>query len=294
MFKNPPDHESPTDRARTANDVTAVTGGDNMYEIIVRATERDGTTNRALSTEEHFTVQVMNTDEDASITMEWLQPEVGTPIDATLHDPDLLNDPDNATDLIDGDDVDTVADPVIWQWSYSKVTNPQIDVDGHWTDAAAEQSIDVFANALTTDYTPLGDCAEGKEGTPGFEETKGCNLATGVTDAAEATARDEGKYLRVKVTYTDRAGSGNIAYGMSANPVRAEVSSDLDNVENPENGSPGFTQGLDYTRTVPESTASGMPVGAPVVAVDPNDDTLTYDLVADVDNADDVWVLLYR
>ena len=92
-------------------------------------------------------------------------------------------------------------------------------------------------------------------------------------------ARDEGKYLRVKVLYSDRNGAGKMAIGVSDNPVRAEVTSDSDiGVENPENGSPGFTQGSDYTRSVPESTAKGMPVGAPVVARDPNDDTLTYDL----------------
>ena len=62
-------------------------------------------------------------------------------------------------------------------------------------------------------------------------------------------------------------------------PVRAEVSSDSDGeVENPENGSPGFSSSGDYTRSVPENTAKGMPVGDAVVAIDPNSDTLTYEL----------------
>ena len=91
-------------------------------------------------------------------------------------------------------------------------------------------------------------------------------------------ARDEGKYLRVKATYTDRRGAGKFAVAVLANKVRAEVSSDNDNVENPDNGSPGFEQGADYTRSVPESTAKGMPVGAAVVATDPNEDTLYYEL----------------
>ena len=280
MFNSSPNFEAPTDREWDAdsNDTTDDGEGarNNLYQITVRATERDGTTNRALSTEQHFTVQVMNEDEDGSITLNWLQPEVGTPIEATLSDSDMLTDPDTPTDdLIDGDDQGD-PDAVMWQWSYSKVTNPQIDVEGHWTNAAGLEEGNALPGALTSSYIPLGDCEEDKGGTPDFGENQGCNGGT----AADATARDEGKYLRVKATYTDRKGTGKIAYGMSANQVRAEVSSDLDNVENPENGSPGFTQGLDYTRSVPESTAGGMPVGAAVVAIDPNDDTLTYGLVA--------------
>ena len=65
---------------------------------------------------------------------------------------------------------------------------------------------------------------------------------------------------------------------MSEFPVRAEVSSDLDKLGNPANGSPGFGSDLDYTRTVSESLGVGMNVGAPVAATDPNDDTLTYEL----------------
>ena len=74
-------------------------------------------------------------------------------------------------------------------------------------------------------------------------------------DKSSASARDEGKYLRVKATYTDRlsedADDERTAVAVSANPVRAEVSSDRDNVENPDNGSPGFTAGGDYERSVP-------------------------------------------
>ena len=100
--------------------------------------------------------------------------------------------------------------------------------------------------------------------------------------ARQPCGGDEGKMLRVVVTYVDRLGAGRTARAVSDNPVRAEVSSDSDGptVTNPENGSPGFTAGLDYTRTIPESASSGTNVGAPVVAIDPNDDTLTYGLVA--------------
>jgi hypothetical protein len=296
IFNSPPDYENPSDRTEPAVDsVEAVPAGDNMYQIIVRATEKSGETARALSTEQSFTIEVMNEDEDGSITINWLQPEVGTPLKATLRDSDKLTPVNDDSRLIDGgDDDDDIADDVVWQWSYSKVTNPQIDVEGHWADAhptareknaLADPTADAYALADT--YTPMGDCVDDKEGNSDHER-QGCFGVTSDDDPDTATARDEGKYLRVKAVYTDRKGSGNIALAMSANPVRAEVSSDRDNVENPENGSPGFTQGLDYTRSVPESTAKGMPVGAPVVAIDPQDDTLTYELVAAADlNAGD-------
>ena len=103
------------------------------------------------------------------------------------------------------------------------------------------------------------------------------------------TAVDEGKMVRAVAMYDDSLGTGRKAVVVSDNPVRAEVSSDLDNVENPANGSPGFTQGGDYARTIPESAARGSDVGAPVVAREPNDDTLTYELAAAaVPNAADV------
>ena len=45
--------------------------------------------------------------------------------------------------------------------------------------------------------------------------------------------------------------------GVSRYPVREEVSSDLDEVENPENGSPGFSPSNSYTRSVAENSPVG-------------------------------------
>ena len=82
---------------------------------------------------------------------------------------------------------------------------------------------------------------------------------------------DEGKYLRAVVIYTDGSGTNRKAIGVSEFPVRAEVSTDNDGDSNPENGSPGFTQGADYTRTVsPRAAALEWTVGVPVVATEPN------------------------
>ena len=274
MFNSQPNYENPTDRAvaddtDTADVNESVPGGDNMYEITVRATEQvtDGADVRALSTETDITVMVTDVNESGTVTMNRIQPEVDTPITAMLDDPDDGNedaDPDILGDVGTGDDEVTLG----WQWYVSKVTNPVADVDNHWIMATGD-------NATTATYTPTGDTVD-------------------TTDEADSPV-DEGKYLRAVVMYLDMGVESDDndpaptvdmvrkRIGVSLNPVREEVTSDLDGVENPENGSPGFSSAGDYTRSVPENTAKGMPVGDPVVARDPNSDTLTYELDNDMD-----------
>ena len=265
-FKKSPDFENPTSRPHAAIDVNgngatdgdddrgeaeqaADADSDNFYQITIRATETSGYEGRALSTETLVTVEVTDQNEPGKVTLNWIQPEVATEITATLSDPDgMVGDPDGT------------ATEARWQWYVSKVTNPVIDQEGHWVEATG-------AGDETAAYTPAGDRVD-KD--PAFD-----------TDPDAAV--DEDKMLRVVATYEDRFGATRTARAVSDNPVRAEVSSDLDEVENPENGSPGFTAGLDYTRTIAESAASGTNVGAPVVAEDPNNDTLTYELDNDLD-----------
>ena len=90
----------------------------------------------------------------------------------------------------------------------------------------------------------------------------------------------KGDYLWVHVEYLDPQGGSKEADAKSENPVRAAVSSSA-------NASPDFPDDTD-TRTVPESTAVGDPVGDTVTATDSNKDTLTYELMAAaVPNDDD-------
>ena len=265
IFRRSPDYESPTDRSGTPvdlNEPTATTEANNMYHITVRATEQEtgGPDQNALSTESRFTIMVTNVNEEARVTMNRLQPEVGTPIKAVLNDRD--GDVDTNGTVGSGDDRVTLG----WQWYVSKVQEPIGDVEGHWTAATG------VGNETAT-YTPAGNR---------------------VTDTT-STEVDEGRYLRAVVRYLDMGVEDTDdgvttsmvrkVIGVSAHPVRAEVSSDLDGVENTENGSPGFSPANDYTRTVPEDTPVGDPVGDPVVAVDPNDDILTYELDDDTDTA---------
>ena len=218
-FKKSPNYQKPTDRA-DADMMGAA--DDNMYQITIRASEmrESGRMDRALSTETDVTVEVTNVNEDGMVTIDLLQPENGTPIMASVTDPDGIT-------------VDAT-----WQWSVSTVTNPLPTANNHWASASGNGS-------TSATYTPTGD---------------------------------EGKYLRAGAIYTDALNVEREAIGVSEFPVRANVSTDRDGDSNPENGSPGFEQGADYTRTVSESLDKGMNVGDPVGATDPNDDTLTYEL----------------
>ena len=234
-FKNPPNYEKPTDRlyakdmngdGDTGDEGEIIDAADNnMYQITIRASEMraSGYMGRALSTETHVTVQVTDVNEDGMVTIDLRQPEVGTPIMASVTDPDGTNG-------------------VTWQWSVSTVTNPVPTANNHWANATVNGSTGAT-------YTPTGD---------------------------------EDKYLRAVASYTDSLGVARTAIGVSEFPVRAEVTTDNDDDSNPENGSPGFTQGANYTRTVSESLGKGMNVGDPVAATDPNGDTLTHELDNDM------------
>ena len=154
-----------------------------------------------------------------------------------------------------------------YQWYVSKVTEPLADEPNHWVEATGDGD-----DSAT--YTPAGDRIDK---TPPLENDNNAPV-------------DEDKQLRVVVTYLDMGTqdtAGNAAdmvrraVGVVENAVRAEVSSDLDGVENPENGSPGFTSSLDYTRSISESAGKGTPVVGEVTADDPNFDTLTYELDSD-------------
>ena len=74
---------APTRRIRSVSD--------NEYQITVSATEVwDGSDESlpAKRTDLDLTVDVQNVDDPGELTLQWLQPEVGTDIDAILTDPD--------------------------------------------------------------------------------------------------------------------------------------------------------------------------------------------------------------
>ena len=245
-FREPPDYENPTDRGLNlnpgVNDEFTDDGEfrpiDNDYQITVSATEMSDAL-PAKRTDMALTVVVDNADDTGKVTLQWLQPEVGTPIRATLTDPD-----------------GGITGTSVWTWYTSKVTGiPDVTDEFQWNA--------VVGVGLATVATPTG----------ADENTVSSYTPQGDTVVADDDAAvDEGRHLRVKVEYEDMLGADKTVSGISMNPVRAEVSSPGDN------GSPDFSEDTD-TRTVPESTVVGDPVGAPVAAIDPDDDTLTYELI---------------
>ena len=79
------------------------------------------------------------------------------------------------------------------------------------------------------------------------------------------TMDDDDMYLRVTATYTDGHGSGKTEMAMTDNAVSF-------------NAVPEFAAGRTDTREVEENAAAGGNVGAPVTAMDADNDTLTYSL----------------
>ena len=95
-----------------------IPGGDNRYQITIRATEGEGTTNRALSTESHYTVQVM-------VPMRAVSHDELAPARSRYPHYGHLSDPDGLADTV-GEFKVLKAD-VEWEWFISKVTSPDKD-----------------------------------------------------------------------------------------------------------------------------------------------------------------------
>ena len=113
---------------------------------------------------------------------------------------------------------------------------------------------------------------------------------TNIEGATEPERRpaegDVGMYLRARVTYSDKFGSGKTASAVSANRVEAKA---------PANAAPSFADQdddetspyIDVARFVAEGMAVGMPIGEPVSATDDDDDILFYELLDTPDLMDD-------
>ena len=134
-----------------------------------------------------------------------------------------------------------------------------------------------------------GDVTTGSEEWQWSSSSSMNGTYTDIEDDAEAmmyrpTTGDTGRYLKATVTYTDPEGAEKMAMAVSANPVKAAgVLADNNAPEFPDQdpATPG-DQITTATRSIPENTAPGMSVGAPVAADDDdNNDVLTYSLSGD-------------
>ena len=93
------------------------------------------------------------------------------------------------------------------------------------------------------------------------------NISGAMSSTYTPKEEDGNLYLRASVTYTDRRGGGKSAEAVTSAPVPSE------------NRRPLFPSTEDGQRTVAENTRAGVNIGAPVAAVDPENDTLVYTLV---------------
>ena len=179
-FKSQPDFED-----GKGSGVLNNTLDDNVYEVTVRATETTavgGGPNVAATLE--VMVQVIDADEDGSVELNWLQPEVGTVITASLSDPDRG---------VTGES---------WTWYRSKNQKPNRNPGTEVANLTNDW--EQITGANTVDYIPQGVNSD--------------------ADPATDTAVDETSFLLARVTYTDTPGGADrAAVGVSANPVQANV-----------------------------------------------------------------------
>ena len=152
QFVNSPDFENATDRGLNLNpgdngdvdftDTGEFAPNDNNYQITVSATEMRAGPDAPLPakrTDIALTVIVGNADDPGELTLQWLQPEVGTLITATLTDPD--------TDPVGETTGET------WTWYTSKAADPVVGNLFHWTE--------ITTGATENSYTPVA-ADEGK------------------------------------------------------------------------------------------------------------------------------------
>ena len=100
------------------------------------------------------------------------------------------------------------------------------------------------------------------------DQTNWSTITDVTTNSYTPGSDDIGDYLRVTATYDDEKGPGKTAEAETDAVLTAPAT----------NTDASFAD-LSATRSVPENTAAGQPIGAPVAAVDPDDeDTLTYSL----------------
>ena len=297
-FRETPDHESPADANR-----------DNDYRFTAVAS--DGGLDDRLPVK----VTVVNVEEAGTITVVPQQPRVGTPLTATLTDPD-------------GELSDQT-----WEWEISSNRSTWTEIDGEVTAGYTPITADVGKHLRVSvsygDGHGTGKRASLRLGDPVQPQTAenqapafsgGGNLARRVTentdagqpigepiaavdpdrdpltyslDATGATLFDIDEFtgqLRTKepLDYEQRSGytvtvAATDPSGRSGTTTVVITVADI-------NEAPEFPGDGSLTRRVAENTGAGQPIGEPIAAVDPDGDRLTYSLDATDDTLFDINV----
>ena len=170
--------------------------------------------------------------------------------------------------LHDGKDADgnVESPPVIDDTGTLSVYITDVEEDGVVTLSQEDPEVGVALRASLTD-------GDGSVSVTSWQWARSENGRTGWTNISGAMSSsytpedDDGDfYLRARVSYTDRRPGSKSADAVTGSPVPSE------------NRRPSFPSTETGQRTLPENTRSGVNVGAPVAADDPENDTLTYSL----------------
>ena len=113
---------------------------DNEYVLMVVATEvRPGMSgHRAEAAMTKVRVRVINAEERGEIDLQWRQPQVDEPIEATLSDPDMG------------------MESTTWTWYTSVVESPVASFDAHWDQIPGTRAED-GTDRITEDATNTGN-----------------------------------------------------------------------------------------------------------------------------------------
>ncbi len=168
----------------------------------------------------------------------------------------------------DGKDADGNAEnpPVVDHMIPVAISITDVEEDGVVTLSDDEPGVAMPVTATLEDgdggvIGPLWQWARSRNGRTGWTNISGATSAS-----YTATQADAEFFLRATVTYTDRRGAGKGAEAITAQRVFGE------------NQRPTFSLTEDGQRTIAENTRAGGNIGAPVAAVDPEGNRLTYTL----------------
>ncbi len=170
--------------------------------------------------------------------------------------------------LHDGKDADgnVETDPADDDTTTMSIFITDMEEDGVVTLSQEEPEVGVALTATLTDGdgNVSGDSwqwTRSENGVSGWDPIPGATSSTYTPVDADGDF-----FLRARVEYTDRRGAGKDAEGVTDGPVPSE------------NRRPLFPSTETGQRTVPENTRAGLSIGAPVAAVDPENNRLTYSL----------------
>ncbi len=227
-FRSAPDLENPTDEGGTP--------GDNVYEITVVAWDEDW----EIGSRE-VTIRVANSDDPGMITLSHITPQVGTPITATLNDPD------------------GVSTTITWTWE---------------SPSGTPATGTVKSSGMTSTYTPVAADTGTLTVTATYIDNGGTEYGTGAgqTTPPTATSANSGRAAPLGSNQAPKFYADGVELTTDTNRVAENEVSTLERFVL-ENQTRNVTLSEEDAR-VYDSTASPDPTVAGVVNVyDTRDDT---------------------